>query len=369
MSVKNVKDAIEVAVNHKASKSGKNGQEYYNELKEQVANDDSRAVSSLQDLVNLIVITYNEATLLKPGMNEFISQFIDEPRDDNGNGRRYIKHFIQKAKDYQENKFIPTGTTNTYFKTHFIKFKEQNGSLSSGSVRKLFEIVYIEADLITYFINGQLDVFIQEQILSQIEESMRVYLYDFVMKMLIDTNNRGKNINGTATNAFDCWTTEIFPETKLMTMNSSKYNVDRQLTEAIDASSKDDLVLLCSSKTYTTLESNIRSQLFNSGKVNIYDYVGQVHVPNNKFSFNGNTIGIEQNNSVDVQYIPDNKVIIFDKKNYVRILTMLKVAGSQFYPTNLAMLKVLHLWLASGYLPWGKVMTYTNNNLNTSPSA
>lgn len=357
-----VKKAIEAAVNVKAN--GVEPQEFYNKLKSDVKSGDSRAISTLSDLVNLIVITYNESTLLRPGMDDFIQQFIDTPRDDNGNGRRYIKHFIQPGKDYDATKFIPTTTDDAKFKVQFIKFKNDDGTLATGSVQKLFDIVYIEANLITYFVNGQLDVFIQEEILEKIEDSLKVYLYDYVMKLLVNTSNIGKEINGTAANLFDAFTSEILPECVKMTLNSDKYNVSRQLPEAIDASRKEDLVMLMSSKTKTMLNSNIMSQLFNSAKLDIMDYVGQIHIPNNQFKFNEQVVKVEES-----QYIPENKIIVFDRKNYVRILTMLQTTGAQDYPLNLAKLKVLHLWLASGKLEWGKVFTYTNNNLNTSPSA
>jgi len=48
---------------------------------------------------------------------------------------------------------------------------------------------------------------------------------------------------------------------------------------------------------------------------------------------------------------------------------MLKTPGGDYYPTNMANLQVLHHWLAAGYLPWGKVLTYKSSNLTVSPSA
>lgn len=366
MSNNKIKKIIEEVVELKAN--GRDAQEYYDELKEKVKSGDSRAVSNLQDLVNLIVITYNESTLLNPGMDDFISQFIDTPRDDNGNGRRYIKHFIQPGKNYNADNFVPTTTTANKFKVQFIKFKNDQGQLETNSVQKLFQITYIEANLITYFVNGQLDVFIQEEILAQIEDSLKVYLYDYVMKLLVKTsdnnNNIGKHITGTATNLFDALTNEILPECTKMTLNSDKYNVSTQLPEAIDASKKDDLIMIMSPKTKTMLDSNIMSQLFNSSKINIMNYVGQVHVPNNKFKFDEDVVKVEES-----QYIDENKIIVFDRRNYLRILTMLRASGTQDFPLNLARLKVLHLWLAGGKLDWGKVFTYTNSNLNNSPSA
>ena len=78
-----LQNSIETAVEMKAG--NQDAQSYINDLRADVRSGSPRAISNLQDLVNLIVITYNEATLLQPNMKEFINQFIDKPRDDNGN--------------------------------------------------------------------------------------------------------------------------------------------------------------------------------------------------------------------------------------------------------------------------------------------
>ena len=348
-------------------------QSYINDLRADVRSGSPRAISNLQDLVNLIVITYNEATLLQPNMKEFINQFIDKPRDDNGNGRRYIKHFPRVPQNYDPTKFIPTGTTAAAFKVEFIKFKNDQGQLAPMSVQKKYEIVYIQSDLITYFINSQLRTFIEEQILGQIQQSMEIFLYDYVMTKLVDTeqvqsgNNqhaqRGKVITSQKANLFECMV-ELIAEVKKMKQNSSDYNVDQNLREAIDASKTEDLILLVSPKVKAMFETEIITQLFNSANIELNKHFGQIHVPNRKFVLTGTTATVAADS-----YMPDNKLIVIDRKNYLRILTMLKVPGGDYYPINMANLQVLHHWLAAGYLPWGKVLTYKSNNLTGTPSA
>ena len=370
-----LQNSIETAVEMQAG--NQDAQSYVNDLKADVRAGSPRAISRLQDLVNLIVITYNEATLLQPNMKEFINQFIDKPRDDNGNGRRYIKHFPKVPTNYEIGKFIPTGTSTPQFKVEFIKFKEANGNLAPMSVQKKYEIVYIQSELITYFINSQLRTFIEEQILGQIQQSMEIFLYDYVMTKLVDTEQvgagtdniptnhpqRGKVVNGTKTNLFEC-IVELITEVKKMKQNSNDYNVDQTLTEAIDASKTEDLILLVSPKVKAMFESEIITQLFNSANIQLDKHFGQIHVPNRKFNLTGPTATVEQ-----TSYIRDDKLIVIDRKNYLRILTMLKVPGGDYYPINMANLQVLHHWLAAGYLPWGKVLTYKSNKLTTSPSA
>ena len=366
-----LQNSIETAVEMKAG--NQDAQSYINDLRADVRSGSPRAISALQDLVNLIVITYNEATLLQPNMKEFINQFIDKPRDDNGNGRRYIKHFPRVPKDYNANEFIPTGTTATAFKVHFIKFKNDQGQLDTLSVQKKYEIVYIQSDLITYFINHQLRTFIEEQILGQIQQAMEIYLYDYVMTKLVDTEavgsgtnqhaQRGKVVNGTKNNLFEC-IVELITEVKKMKQNSSDYNVDQTLREAIDASKTEDLILLVSPKVKAMFETEIITQLFNSANIQLDKHFGQIHVPNRKFDLTGPTAKVQADS-----YIPDDRLIVIDRKNYLRILTMLKVPGGDYYPINMANLQVLHHWLAAGYLPWGKVLTYKSSNLTVSPSA
>ena len=364
-------NAIETAVEMRAG--NQDAQSYVNDLREQVRSGSPRAISQLQDLVNLIVITYNEATLLQPNMKEFINQFIDKPRDDNGNGRRYIKHFPRVPQNYDPTNFMPTGTTAAAFKVEFIKFKNDQGQLAPMSVQKKYEIVYIQSDLITYFINSQLRTFIEEQILGQIQQSMEIFLYDYVMTKLVDTEavgsgtnqhaQRGKVITSQKTNLFECMV-ELIAEVKKMKQNSSDYNVDQTLTEAIDASKTEDLILLVSPKVKAMFETEIITQLFNSANIELNKHFGQIHVPNRKFVLTGATATVAADS-----YMPDNKLIVIDRKNYLRILTMLEIPGGDYYPTNMANLQVLHHWLAAGYLPWGKVLTYKSSNLTVSPSA
>ena len=362
-----LQNSIETAVEMKAG--NQDAQSYINDLRADVRSGSPRAISQLQDLVNLIVITYNEATLLKPNMKEFINQFIDEPRDDNGNGRRYIKHFPKVPGNYEIGKFIPTGTSTPQFKVEFIKFKEADGTLAPMSVQKKYEIVYIQSELITYFINSQLRTFIEEQILGQIQQSMEIFLYDYVMTKLVNTEpgnsqpNRGKIFTGTGNNLFEC-IVELITQVKDMLQNSNTYNVDQTLTEAIDASKTEDLILLVSPKVKAMFETEIITQLFNSANIELNKHFGQIHVPNRKFTLTGNTVGVEA-----ASYMPDDKLIVIDRKNYLRILTMLKVPGGDYYPINMANLQVLHHWLAAGYLPWGKVLTYKSDRLTVSPSA
>lgn len=358
-----IQEIMNDAAVNKAAEKGITPQEYIDKVKADVKMGNAEGTAELKDLVNLIVITHQERTLLRSDMWDFISQFIDAPNDQTGNGHRYIKHFIQEPKNYEDvkNKFVPDEFSKTAFSVQFIKFKNDEGNLEDGSVQKVFDAVYSTVDMITYFINGQLPQFISDEIIGKIGDSVVIYMYDFIMKKLVE--EKGKVVNGTAKDMFAAFTTEIFPEIEEMKLNSSDYNTDNTLTQAIDASRREDLILLCSQKVNTMLKSNIMSQLFNSANIQISNFVGSVHITNRKFKYTNGVAGTEQQG-----YLDDNTIIVIDKKNYFKCLKMLKFAGEQDYPYNMSKLQVLHLWLASGYIKWGKSFVYKNNNLTVSPS-
>lgn len=373
---KETEKAIEKAVEVRAAKANVSGQEYIDNLKRELVEDRASraATNELQDLVNLIVITHQQLTELKPGMEVFANQFIDQRRSDKqGNGNRYIKHYIQEGKEWTEikNKFVPTELSNTEaMSVQFIKFKENGETLAPGSKQWAFPVVWRTAEMITYFIDGQLGEYIEDQIIGQIQQSIEVKKYDYVMGLITaDINSgKGKVINGQAENLFDALTTEVFPECEKMLLNSHEYNYNADLIYACDASQKENLVMLVAPTLQAKLKSNIMSQLFNSKNIEIKNFVGDIHVANNKFrSQDGLYTTKNASDNGTTPYLDENTIIVIDKKNYLKILTMLEFSGEQGYPLNMAHMRVVHLWLASGKLGWGKFFVYKNTNLMVMP--
>ena len=374
---KETEKAIEKAVESRAAKAGVSGQEYVDNLKRELVEDRASrsATNELQDLVNLIVITHQQLTELKPGMEVFANQFIDQRRSDKqGNGNRYVKHYIQEGKEWStiKDKFVPTELSKmNAMSRQFIKFKEDNDTLAAGSQQWAFPVVWRTADMITYFIDGQLGEYVEDEIIGQIQQSIEVKKYDYLMNLILAdvTNNKGKVINGQAANLFDALTTEIFPECEKMLLNSHEYNHNAELIYACDASHKEDLVMLVSPTLQAKLQSNIMSQLFNSKNIEIKNFVGDVHVTNNKFKAKDGlyTTKFNDGNNNTVPYLDENTIIVIDKQNYLKILTMLKFSGEQDYPLNMSHMRVVHLWLASGKLGWGKFFVYKNTNLRIMP--
>ena len=233
-----------------------------------------------------------------------------------------------------------------------------------------FPVVWRTAEMITYFIDGQLGEYIEDQIIGQIQQSIEVKKYDYVMGLITadKDSNKGKVIDGQATNLFDALTTEVFPECEKMLLNSHEYNYNSDLIYACDASHKDDLVMIVAPTLQTKLKSNIMSQLFNSKNIEIKNFVGDIHVANNKFRAEGGLYTTKNaDNNGTTPYLDENTIIVIDKRNYLKILTMLEFSGEQGYPLNMSHMRVVHLWLASGKLGWGKFFVYKNANLMTMP--
>ena len=373
---KETEKAIEKAVESRAAKAGVSGQEYVDNLKRELVEDRASraAINELQDLVNLIVITHQQLTELKPGMEVFANQFIDQRRSDKqGNGNRYIKHYIQEGKEWStiKDKFVPTELTKANaMSVQFIRFKQDNGQLDTNSKQWAFPVVWRTAEMITYFLDGQLGEYVEDMIIGQIQQSIEVKKYDYIMELIKAdiTSNKGKVINGQAQNLFDCLTTEIFPECEKMLLNSHEYNYDNTLIYACDASQKENLVMLVAPTLQAKLQSNIMSQLFNSKNIEIKNFVGDVHVVNNKFRVQDGLYTTKNSgDNFTTPYLDENTIIVIDKKNYLKILTMLEFSGEQDYPLNMAHMRVVHLWLASGKLGWGKFFVYKNQNLRIMP--
>ena len=349
-----------------AAKAGKTTENYIKDLKTELQLNSKSTVgtSELIELVNLIVITHQEKTLLRSDMYEFISQFIVQPNMDNGNGRRFIKHYPKVGRQWAdvEGKFVPEELSKTAFKVQFIKFKDDAGNPMPEANQLVFDATYSVVDMIQYFIRGQLTEFIQDEIIGKIAQSIDITLYHLIMTEIVKPV--GKQMVGTAKNLFDALTTEVFPECSEMLQNSSDYNVDQTNKFAIDASRKDDLIAIVSPKLNAKLESNVMSQLFNQGNVKITNYVGKVHVSNRKFIDNDPS-GIFKTDTVG--YVDDNTIIIFDRRNYFKCLKMLEFTGEQDYPLNMSKMRVSHLWFTKGKLEWGKALFYTNENLMVMP--
>lgn len=333
--------------------------QYVEELREGVKNRNVKALDTLNDLKNLIVKKIQQETILNI-RDEFLDKFVFNAPD--GNGVHYIKHFIRPGKQFEKNKFIPDALTEFAQKSHFVQFKDNAGALMPNSRQWMWSVVIQKSELITYFLSGQMTEFIAKQINEQLDQSIKVYFYHNIMEFLKNIRNV-KTINGTATNLFDALTLEILPEINKMKLNSNAYNIDQTWTDAIDASKKSDLMLFKNVKTDTLLKSHIMSQLFNSNKIELSDYVGQQHVSNYQFNLTADVVGTNAD-----YYVPEDEIWVLDTANSVKTPIFFDESGTQEFVNNVSYLSVHHVWFTIDALPWGKMFKYKNANLNNSPA-
>ena len=345
-----------------AEKEGTTPEQLYTDLKAEVARNDTRALSTVQDLTQMIVEKYQQTLLLHPTLKTFINFFTkDRPQ---GNGRQYIKHIPVAPNEYDKSKFIPDNFTDNHFYQQIIKFLEDDGSLAPNAYKDRYAVVWTTTELFTRFINGQYLEFIQNDIASKMETSFTLTMYDRIMNFLIDKVKAGKQITGTRPDMFSTVTEELIPAIARFQLNTNEFNLKQTLTEIYDASKLEDIVLLCNSKVYSMLKSNIMSQLFNSSNIKLEEWVGTVHIVNNKITLTPD----QPIQHLAVPYLDDTEIIVYDKKNFIKIFNMLNEKGAQQFPLNLGDLRVFHYWWVIGALDWGKAFYFKNPNLTVSPT-
>lgn len=347
-------------------------QDFINDLKVGAEIEDRAAIQTIEGLAQMIVRVFSYSYMISTNITELIKKFVVIENQGRGAGARFEIPVPTTPTNYDPNKFVPDKLKETPALFEIIKFyKDDNKTLTDYAFKKLFSMVYSRSTLIAYFLNSQLSEFLANQIHTQIEQSPNLFMYDYLMTKLTDTVNtdgttakRGLFVKGTAKDAFQCWTKEIFPTIRRMTQNNDEFNVEANLDVAHTAITRKDLILLAHPDVLTLLENNLQSQLYNSAKIDPYLYVGHIHASNAKFDFTGEKVKTKK----DEYYVAKDTIYVIDKENYFKMLRMLKFDGEQDFVLNMSTLKVLHLWLAAGYLPWGKVFTYKNANLLISPS-
>lgn len=350
------------ALNEVAVQQGKTAAQLQADLKAEANTKAPWALSTVDDLTHLIVEKYQQTIILNSSLKTFYNSF--EKHTPQGNGVEFLKHVPTSPNVFQPAKFVPDDFTGYNFRRQIIKFKEDNGQLAPDAYQDRYLVVWTPSQLFTKFINGQYLEFIQNDIISKIDQSFTLVMYHRLMEFIIKKVKAGKTINGTAANMFSSITEEVIPSISKFKLNTNEFNLDQTLTEIYDASQKEDIILLCNSKVASMLKSNIMSQLFNSSNIDLHDWVGQVHIVNNKI----NLVPDKPIEHLAVPYLDDNEIIVFDKTNFVKILQMLEESGAQDYPLNMSSMRVFHYWYVMGALDWGKAFYYNNANLTVSPT-
>lgn len=339
----------------------KNGLNSKDGLERNMAVKEGRKV--VEQLTQLLLRQELETNQTGNYIYEFVNMFNDGIVNE-GNGKIYDFNNTMGVDTWNANLFIPNAFTSEDVDEFTITMYQANGTLSTQGYQFKKPIVYQEKKWIPYFKSGNLSGFVN-QLAASIDRAYYWYMFDKIARLITDPGKKpAKQINGTAPNAFDAWSSEILPEIRRMTRLSKDYNYNRSNTNLM-LSSPEELLVIASSKTIQTLQSGIKSQLFN---VQFLDIKGLVDAENfinlGKKLTLGNTAA--KVTTEDAEYVDDNTVIVMSK-SAIKHFSQVDTIESQFFAENLSTLIVKHKWGAIDWLPWGQAFIYTNTNLNTLP--
>lgn len=319
------------------------------------------ARSAVEDLTKLIlrqeIFTVQEAQYIN-----FVDTFNDGTVKE-GNAKTYVFNNPTGKDTYDRNQYVSTATTVADVDSFAIKMYNDTGkTLSSQGYQFRKPVVYIGEEWIPYFKSGNLTGFIAD-IQKNIYLTWKMFIFDKIVRKIKGATYR-KDIRGTAANCFDAWSNEILPAIREMTTYSADFNHNSNNTNLM-FSNPSDLLVFAHPKTIQTLQSGIKSQLFNA---KLLDIKGLVDAEN--FINPGKELNIGDPNTKITAgtnyYIPENTIFVINK-NAIKHFSQIDTIESMFYGKNLALEFTMHKWGALDFLPWGQCFKYTNNNLNTLP--
>lgn len=300
-------------------------------------------------------------------MDKIINSFNDGVVNE-GNSKIYDFQNATGNSAYVDNEFVPTDYTTVDADEFIIQmYNSATGSqqLSQQGYQFRKTLVYPAAKWIPYFKSGKLIEFI-----AMLEENMyftwKCFIFNKIMDKITNTASRpSKVIRGTATNAFDAWANEILPEIRKMTTMSKNYNYKAAQTN-LQFTNPSDLIIFAHPKTIQTLESGIKSQLFNAKLLDIKSILNENNLYDAGLKI---TVGNESQKITthDTDYYVDENTVIILSKYALKHFTQIDRIETAFYGRNLATEFTMHKWGAMDALPWGQGFVYTNNNLNTLP--
>lgn len=283
-----------------------------------------------------------------------------------GNAKLYRFNNATGVSTYVNTQFVPSALTTTDVDEFKIgMYTDAQGlTLTAQGYQFRKTLVFTEPQWIPYFKSGNLVQFIAE-LEANMYLSWKIYMFDKLMTLITKTTSGiGKQITGSTPNAFDAWALDILPEIRKMTTLSKTYNYNQTNTNLM-LTNPSDLLIFAHPKTIQTLESGIKSQLFNAKFLDLKGILDESNFIDAGLKL---TVGTESN-KVDVQstyYIDETKIYVVSK-HAIKHFTQIDRIETAFYGRNLATEFTMHKWGALDFLPWGQAFVYTNTNLNTLP--
>lgn len=295
-------------------------------------------------------------------MNSFADAFDDGVVDE-GNAKEYIANKITGVSTYLADQFVPTKRSTKSVENYVIQMYDSAGTLNNKAYQFKKSQTIEAPEYIPYFKKGALNEFIAG-LTAQIYIAYEMFKFDKIAK-LITTATPQKTIAGKATNMFDAFVEEIFPEWKEMTFANTQYNY-KSSSKYVHSSSLNDLIVIMSSKNLQRLNSGIKTQLFNAQFFGV-----DSELKNSDIISLGNQIVIgDEDTPISVSstpYVDDNTLWIVDRR-YVKHILQINRKETQMWAENMTISIVLHIWGAADILPWCPMIKYTNENLSVQPN-
>lgn len=288
-----------------------------------------------------------------------------------GNGYMDIVNLPTGAKNtttpIDNNQWVPTAQTTSLIETYQINFFTSTSTpMNQTFAPEAFcfekELTIPETQYLEVFKEGNPEKFFIN-LKKLVNDSFTLFMYDKIAKALTSTIAPAKTVQGSATNAFECWAKDINALIIDMMNYNSSYNYD--------GTSKynhycEKPYIICSQLTYETLTANLQSQLFNNAKFDNLDMFNR-----DRFMLLGNTITYgDQSTAITTtanQYINDTTVILIEP-NIIKWIQQFSGEASAYFPTNFTMYFKHYRVMAMKYTPWAKCVKYTNTKLNVSPN-
>lgn len=348
------KESIDEIIN--PIKNNLNGSEVQRELGRMAAR------STVEQLTKLI-LRMELFTTPNPDYMDRVLGYFNDGVVKEGNAKIYRFNNPTGNSAYVNSQFVPTALTTTDVDEFTIGMYQTNNTLSAQGYQFRKTLVYTEPQWIPYFKSGKLMEFIAE-LQENMNKTWKMNMFHRVMTLITTNNHIHKQVSGTAADAFAAWSQEILPEIRKMTTLSSNYNVGSTNTSLM-LTNPSDLLIFAHPKTIQTLESGIKTQLFQAKFLDLKGILDE-----NNFIDAGLTLNVGDEStkiSVGTSYYIDETKIYVVSKQAIKHFSQIDRIETAFYGRNLATEFTMHKWGAIDFLPWGQAFVYTNPKLNTLP--
>lgn len=291
----------------------------------------------------------------------FVETFKDGEVQE-GNGKLYDFNNAFGSDTYQATEFIPDEYTKTSVDEYTIQMYSGKDTLSAQGYQFRKSLIFNKSKWIPFFKQGNLTTFIA-QLEAQLYKVWRYYIFDKIMNKITGTAP-AKVVNSTADNAFDGWI-DFLKVVRQMETLDKQFNY-KSAQANLMLSKPSDLLIFAHPDNIQTLQSGIKSQLYNAQFLDFKSILDGSNFINAGKKLKNVGDATQQIDVDDDYYIPKNTVYVIHK-DALRHFTQLDEIATQFYARNLAIEVEMHKWGALDILPWGQMFKFTCAALDTTP--